>query len=109
MTQLRAFSRRQALLGAAGTLFMPAIARAATTRGVTDTEIVIGTMTDLSGVTAVQGVNNANALRLAFDDINARGGIHGRKIRWVVEDNEYLVPKAVPLSFSREKAVVFPA
>lgn len=95
MTQLRAFSRRQALLGAAGTLFMPAIARAATTRGVTDTEIVIGTMTDLSGVTAVQGVNNANALRLAFDDINARGGIHGRKIRWVVEDNEYLVPKAV--------------
>lgn len=95
MPQLRAFSRRQALLGAAGTLFMPAIARAATTRGVTDTEIVIGTMTDLSGVTAVQGVNNANALRLAFDDINARGGIHGRKIRWVVEDNEYLVPKAV--------------
>lgn len=95
MPQLRAFSRRQALLGAAGTLFMPAIARAATTRGVTDTEIVIGTMTDLSGVTAVQGVNNANALRLAFDDVNARGGIHGRKIRWVVEDNEYLVPKAV--------------
>jgi branched-chain amino acid transport system substrate-binding protein len=94
MTTPPAFSRRHALIGAAGTLFMPAIARAAT-RGVTDTEIVIGTMTDLSGVTAVQGVNNANALRLAFDQCNEQGGVHGRKIRWVIEDNEYLVPKAV--------------
>jgi branched-chain amino acid transport system substrate-binding protein len=94
MMPIRAVSRRRALLGAAGTLFMPAIARAAT-RGVSDTEIVIGTMTDLSGVTAVQGVNNANALRLAFDEVNQRGGINGRKVRWVIEDNEYLVPKAV--------------
>ena len=30
--------------------------------GVTDTEIIIGTVTDLSGVTAIQGVNNANAI-----------------------------------------------
>ncbi|HEY4044521.1 MAG TPA: ABC transporter substrate-binding protein [Rhodopila sp.] len=56
---------------------------------------MIGTMTDLSGVTAVQGVNAANATRLAFDEANARGGIHGRRIRWVVEDMEYIVPKAV--------------
>jgi len=34
--------------------------------GVTDTEIVVGTVTDLSGVTAIQGVNNANAMRLLF-------------------------------------------
>src|SRR6476646_6819974 len=27
--------------------------------GVTDNEIVVGTVTDLSGVTAIQGVNNA--------------------------------------------------
>jgi branched-chain amino acid transport system substrate-binding protein len=64
-------------------------------RGVTDTEIIIGTMTDLSGVTAVQGTNNANALRLAFDEANAKGGINGRKIKYIVEDNEYLVPKGV--------------
>ena len=43
--------------------------------GVTDTEIVIGTVTDLSGVTAIQGVNNANAIRLLFDETNAKGGI----------------------------------
>jgi len=52
-------------------------------------------MTDLSGVTAVQGVNNANAIRLIFDEANAKGGIHGRKIKYVVEDNQYTVPKAV--------------
>jgi branched-chain amino acid transport system substrate-binding protein len=93
----RALTRRFLLAGSAGLCAAPAIiGRAATTtRGVTDTEIVIGTMTDLSGVTAVQGVNNANAMRLAFDEANAAGGIHGRKIRWIVEDMQYIIPKAV--------------
>ena len=48
-------------------------------RGVTDTEIVIGTVTDLSGVTAVQGVNNSDAIPMAFDDINAKGRYTGAK------------------------------
>ncbi len=63
--------------------------------GVTATEIVIGTITDLSGVTAVQGVNNSDALRMAFDEANAKGGVHGRKIKYIVEDNQYTVPRAV--------------
>ena len=69
--------------------------QAAEVRGVTDTEITIGTITDLSGVTAVQGVNNADAIRLAFDEANAKGGIHGRKIKYIVEDSQYTVPRAV--------------
>ncbi|MEI7710256.1 MAG: ABC transporter substrate-binding protein [Rhodospirillales bacterium] len=64
-------------------------------RGVTATEIVIGQITDLSGVTAVQGVNNSDAVHMAFDEINAKGGIHGRKIKHIVEDNQYQVPRAV--------------
>lgn len=64
-------------------------------RGVTDTEIVIGTITDLSGVTAVQGVNNSDAIRMAFDEANAKGGVHGRKIKYIVEDNQYTVPRSV--------------
>src|SRR5689334_21253830 len=64
-------------------------------RGVTDTEIVIGTITDLSAVTAVQGVNNADAIRMVFDEANAKGGVHGRKIKYIVEDNQYQVPRAV--------------
>jgi branched-chain amino acid transport system substrate-binding protein len=63
--------------------------------GVTDTEITIGTVTDLSGVTAIQGVNNANAIRMLFEEANAKGGINGRKIRYIVEDSQYQVPRAV--------------
>lgn len=64
-------------------------------RGVTDTEIVIGSYTDLSGVTAVWGVNNNNAWRMVFDQANAEGGIYGRKIRFITEDNQYQVPRSV--------------
>src|ERR1700679_911193 len=97
MKTTSAISRRLMLAGSAGLLAAPPIiGRAAdATRGVTDTEIIIGTMTDLSGVTAVQGVNNATPIHLAFAGANAQGGIHGRKIRYVVEDNEYMVPKGV--------------
>ncbi len=75
-------------------LAAPAMA-AGPVQGVTDTESLIGTITDLSGVTAIQGVNSASAIRLAFDDANAKGGIHGRKIRYIVEDSQYQVPRAV--------------
>ena len=85
-----------AFLAAASFVALAAQAPAAeTVTGVTDTEILVGTITDLSGVTAVQGVNNANAIRLAFDDVNEKGGIHGRKIRYIVEDSQYQVPRAV--------------
>jgi branched-chain amino acid transport system substrate-binding protein len=81
---------------AGGLLLGGSIARAADpVRGVTDTEIVIGTVTDLSGVTAVQGVNNSDAIRMAFDEANAAGGVNGRKIKYIVEDNQYQVPRAV--------------
>ncbi|MBT8077432.1 MAG: ABC transporter substrate-binding protein [Gammaproteobacteria bacterium] len=64
-------------------------------RGVTDTEIVLGTHTDLSGSIAILGVDGANGTRMRFDEVNEAGGIHGRKIRWIVEDSQYQVPKAI--------------
>jgi branched-chain amino acid transport system substrate-binding protein len=97
MAPIRATTRRSVLAGAAGLLAVPAITgrAVAATRGVSDTEIIIGMMTDLSGVTAVQGSNAANSIRMAFEEINAKGGINGRKVRFIVEDMQYLVPKAV--------------
>ena len=62
---------------------------------ITDTEIPIGTYTDMSGVTAVWGVNDVNAYRMAFDEANEAGGINGRKIKYIVEDMQYQVPRAV--------------
>ena len=87
---------RRSLLTAvlAAALAVPAMA-ADSVRGVTETEIVIGTYTDLSGVTAMWGVNNTNAWRMVFDDANKAGGINGRKIKYIVEDNQYQVPRSV--------------
>jgi len=65
------------------------------TRGVTATEIVLGMHTDLSGPAATYGVSSSNAVKMRFDEANERGGIHGRKIRLVVEDTQYQVPRAV--------------
>jgi len=79
---------------AAVALVIPAMA-GQNIRGVTDDEIIVGTYTDLSGVTAVWGVNDVNAYRMAFDQANAAGGINGRKIRYIVEDMQYQVPRAV--------------
>jgi branched-chain amino acid transport system substrate-binding protein len=82
------------LAAAALVLAVPALA-AEPVRGVTDTEIIIGTYTDLSGVTAMWGVNNSNSWRLVFNQVNAAGGINGRRIKYIVEDNQYQVPRSV--------------
>jgi branched-chain amino acid transport system substrate-binding protein len=64
-------------------------------RGITKTEIVLGMHTDLSGPAATYGVSSSNAVKMRFDDVNEKGGIHGRKIRLIVEDTQYQVPRAV--------------
>src|SRR3989441_1660816 len=65
------------------------------TRGVSKTEIVLGMHTDLSGPAATYGVSSSNAVKMRFDEVNATGGIQGRKIRLIVEDSQYQVPRAV--------------
>src|ERR1700759_1811316 len=81
------------LAAVALTLAVPAVA--AEQRGGSASEILIGTYTDLSGVTAMWGVNNANSWRMVFDQVNAAGGVNGRKIKYIVEDNQYQVPRSV--------------
>ncbi|MDA0791814.1 MAG: ABC transporter substrate-binding protein [Proteobacteria bacterium] len=69
--------------------------QAPATPGVTDDEIVLGSHTDLSGSIAIWGVGSINGARMRFDDANDAGGIQGRKIRFVVEDTQYKVPRAI--------------
>jgi branched-chain amino acid transport system substrate-binding protein len=64
-------------------------------RGVTPGELVLGMHTDLSGPAATYGVSSSNAVRMRFDEINEKGGIAGRKIKLIVEDTQYQVPRAV--------------
>ncbi len=67
----------------------------AQTQGIADTEIVLGTHTSLTGPVAPWGVGSTNGFRMRFEEENAKGGIHGRKIRYIVEDHGYQVPRAV--------------
>lgn len=88
--------RRWIGLGALSALAGLAIAAiAAETRGVSPTEIVLGTHTDLSGPAATYGVSSSNAIKMRFDEVNEAGGINGRKIKLIVEDTQYQVPRAV--------------
>ncbi|WP_424988340.1 ABC transporter substrate-binding protein [Microbulbifer sp. S227A] len=64
-------------------------------QGVTDTEVLIGSNNDLSGPFAAFGAPATKAAQLVFDEVNEAGGIHGRKIRFVVEDHGYQMPKAI--------------
>ena len=59
------------------------------------TEIVIGTHQDLSGPIKVWGVPVSNGMKMAVEEINAAGGINGRKIKLILEDNGYDPKKAV--------------
>ncbi|MES0861353.1 ABC transporter substrate-binding protein [Ruegeria sp. SCPT10] len=67
----------------------------AQTQGVTDDEIVIGAVNDLSGIFAAVGVPATKGANVVFDRVNAAGGVHGRTIRYVVEDNGYQMPRAM--------------
>lgn len=67
----------------------------AETQGVSKTEVVVGTLQDLSGPVATLGIHFRNGAQMRFDEVNQMGGIHGRKIKFVVEDSGYDPKKAV--------------
>jgi branched-chain amino acid transport system substrate-binding protein len=60
----------------------------AQTPGVSNNEIVIGLFAPLSGPLVAYGVDPLNAAKMLYDEVNAKGGIHGRKIRLVIEDDK---------------------
>lgn len=59
-----------------------------TTTGVTDNEILIGIFSPLSGANSMMGIDTVNAAKAYFNDVNEKGGINGRKIRYIVEDDK---------------------
>jgi ABC-type branched-subunit amino acid transport system substrate-binding protein len=66
-----------------------------TNEGISPTEIVIGTHQDLSGPIKGWGVPVSNGMKMAVEEINAAGGVNGRKLRMVLEDNGYDPKRAV--------------
>ena len=65
----------------------PATSAVNTTKlAVTDTEVVVGQLHSATGTMAISETGSIQAEQLAIDQINAMGGVLGRKIRVIKED-----------------------
>ncbi len=58
-------------------------------QGVSKDEILVGTIQDLSGPLAGYGKAVRNGMLLRIDELNEQGGIGGRKLKLIAEDNGY--------------------
>ncbi len=67
----------------------------AQSQGVSKTEIVVGSIQDLSGPLAGYGKQARNGMQLRVDELNEQGGVHGRRMVLKVEDSGYDPRKAV--------------
>jgi len=75
------------MLGLGGLAFGQATASVNTTKlAVTDTEVTVGQLHSSTGTMAISETGTIQAEQLAIDEINAMGGILGRKIKVIKED-----------------------
>lgn len=88
-------ARKTRLWGTLAAVSLIAVMSGAATReakaadpGLTDDEIVIGMFAPLSGPLANFGYDALYAAKAWYDDVNKAGGIHGRKIRVIIEDDK---------------------
>ena len=84
-----------ALASCGGDSTLETSAASEATQGVSDSEIILGSHTDLSGPVAIWGVGSINGARMRFEEANEAGGVHGRQIKFVVEDTQYQIPRAI--------------
>jgi len=69
----------------------PALAQ----QGITDTEIVMGDVEPLTGPPALLGVAASIGHKIAIAEANNAGGINGRKIKYVLEDDGYVTARTI--------------
>ena len=91
-------TRRGLLMGAAAlsaSSMVPNLARAdvpptaqvnTTGLAVTDTEVTVGILHSVTGTMAISETGSVEAEKLAIEQINAQGGVLGRKIKFIQED-----------------------
>jgi branched-chain amino acid transport system substrate-binding protein len=97
---MRSLSRRALLVGAALMISAPAFA---------DDTIKFGLVAAMSGQSAKSGEAITRGLSLALDEINAAGGVLGKKVELVVRDDESNPAKGVVAArelVQREKVAV---
>jgi ABC-type branched-subunit amino acid transport system substrate-binding protein len=77
-------------------LLAAALSPAALAQGVTADRILLGQSVALTGPAAELGIQMRNGARAYFDYVNARGGVHGRRIELVTLDDGYEPSRTVP-------------
>jgi branched-chain amino acid transport system substrate-binding protein len=87
--------RRHFSAWAAALAVLPASVLAQSTPGVSKTEVVVGSIQDLSGPLVSFGKPVRDGMVMRVEQANNAGGVHGRKIKLVVEDSGYDTKKAV--------------
>jgi branched-chain amino acid transport system substrate-binding protein len=71
-------------------LFLANSAQADSKRGITDNSVTIGISAPLSRILAEAGLASVDCYQAYFKYVNeAKGGVHGRKIKLVVTDHQY--------------------
>ena len=95
---LSALNRRELLAGTAALSATAMLAPAAlaeqfptakvntTGLAVTDTEVTVGILHSVTGTMAISEIGSVQAEKLAIEQINAEGGVLGRKIKFIQED-----------------------
>ncbi|MFH1625459.1 MAG: ABC transporter substrate-binding protein [Pseudomonadota bacterium] len=89
------FSIMLSIVVSALTLFQGAVGYAGEVKGVSEDTIKIGFILDLTGPTAGTWRPIYEGVRNYWRFVNDQGGIHGRKITILPEDDRYTIPMAV--------------
>ena len=55
--------------------------------GVAESEVTVGMWSPLTGPTALLGTSERDAIEIAFGEINAAGGVNGRKLKLIAYDD----------------------
>jgi len=76
-------------------LFFACLSSLAAAGGTAPTEIRVASLQDLSGPIAALGTHFRNGTQMRFDEENAKGGVHGRQLKLLVEDTGYDPKRAV--------------
>ena len=87
--------KNRTLVAMIGLSAIAALLPAHAQQGVTDTEIVIGDILPLTGPPALLGVAHNLGVKVAVAEANAAGGINGRKLRLISEDDGYVPSRTI--------------
>jgi len=78
-----------------GALALASLSPATAENGVTADSITFGQAAVLDGPASALGQGMRAGIQAAFDEINARGGVHGRKLKLISRDDGYEPDRAI--------------